>query len=140
MTPEELVVVLLVALIGSILGPIIIELIKLRTDPKRKERQENEVRYNNLLKNLTGFIAGTDNKEQIETFYEHYRLAWLYAPDEVIKAINGFLIAVGGAQKPSTESDKASRKMVFEIRKAFKGKTELKPDDFLIIVVPKHQQ
>jgi len=141
MTPEwlTLVSVLGAALIGSILGPVIIELLKLRTEPKKKERREIEVRYFNMLKNLTGFYAGTLDKKQIETFYEHYRVAWLYAPDEVIKAINNFLIAVGATPKTETDADRAARNMVFEMRRAFKGKTKLKPKQFLIIGVPEHE-
>jgi hypothetical protein len=137
MTPEEfaLVGILLGALIGSIFGPIVIELLKLRTEPKRKERQESEIRYYNMLQNLTGFM-GIGDKKQIDTFYEHYRIAWLYAPDEVIKSVNNFLISVGGAQPSPSKSDIESRKMIFEMRRAFKGKTSLKPEDFLIIIVP----
>lgn len=77
MTPEELTLVtaLSAALIGSILGPVILELLKLRTDPRRKERNESEIRYYTMLKNLTGFYASTPNREQKEAFYEHYRLA-----------------------------------------------------------------
>lgn len=142
MTPEELtlVSVLGAALIGSILGPVIIELLKLITEPKRKERRESEVRYFNMLTNLTGFYAGTLDKKQIETFYEHYRVAWLYAPDEVIKSINNFLIAVGGAPTTETGAEKATRKMIFEMRRAFKGKTKLKPEEFLFITVPEHNR
>jgi alpha-amylase/alpha-mannosidase (GH57 family) len=133
-----LVGVLVAALVGSILGPAIIEYLKLRTEPKRKERQESEERYSQMLKNLTGFISPT-NKNQIDTFYEHYRLAWLYASDEVIKSINNFLNSIGGSQVSPTDADKASRKMIFEMRKAIKGKTDLKPDDFLIITVPERR-
>lgn len=77
MTPEELTLVtaLSAALIGSILGPAILELLELRTDPRRKERNESEIRYYTMLKNLTGFYASTPNREQKEAFYEHYRLA-----------------------------------------------------------------
>jgi hypothetical protein len=133
-----LVGVLVGALVGSILGPAIIEYLKLKTEPKRKERQESEERYNQMLKNFTGFIGNAD-KKQIDTFYENYRLAWLYAPDEVIRSINTFLVSIGGSQLSPAESDKASRKMIFEMRKAFKGKTDLKPDDFLIITVPERR-
>ena len=141
MTPEELILVSVLgaALIGSILGPIILELLKLITEPKRKERREIEVRYFNMLKNLTGFYESTLDREQIETFYEHYRVAWLYAPDEVIESINNFLIAVGGAPRTQTEAEKATCRMILEMRRAFKGKTKLKPEQFLFIKVPKHK-
>ena len=142
LTPEELTLVSVLsgALIGSILGPIIIELLKLRTEPKRKERYESEVRYQNMLMNLTGFYADTLDKKKIETFYEHYRVAWLYVPDEVIESINDFLIAVGAVPRAETEPDKAARKMILAARRAFKGKTKLKPEQFLIIGVPEHKK
>src|SRR3989304_4276752 len=101
MTPEELVVVLLVALIGSILGPVILEALKFLIEPKRKERKESEQRYFNMLQNLTGFYTGSLDKKKIDTFYEQYRLAWLYAPDEVIKSINKFIEPAGGAKEGS---------------------------------------
>lgn len=140
MTPEELtlVSVLSAALIASILGPIILELLKLTIEPKRKERREIEVRYFNMLKSLTGFYESTLDPNQIKTFYDHYRVAWLYAPDEVIESINNFLIAVGGAPRTQTEAEKTTRKMVLEMRRTFRGKTKLKPEQFLFIM-PKHE-
>lgn len=94
-----------------------------------------------MLKNLTGFYEETLDMKKMETFYEHYRVAWLYAPDEVIKSINDFLIAMGDAPKTTeTEAEKVTRKMIFEMRRSFKGKTKLKPKDFLFIAVSKHKR
>lgn len=136
MTPEVLTVigVLIAALIGSILGPILVEFMRLKIEPKRKEREEIESRYFNMIKNLKGFYTTSLNKDEKRVFQKHYRLAWLYAPDDVIKAINDFLNAVSRPSSVDGERErKATRNMMYEMRKSFRGKTELKAEDFLIL-------
>jgi len=123
---------IIVALIAAIIGPWIIEYWKWKNEPRRRILHESEVRYFNLLTNLIGFYENHDPKK-IAQFYEHYRTAWLYAPDEVIEAVNRFFKAQGVQQAELREVEKATCNMVWEMRRAFYGDTKLTPESFLFI-------
>jgi len=130
---EEFIIPLIIALIAAILGPWIIEYWKWRTEPKRRILQEKEIRYFNLLTNLTGFYEGQYDPTKIEIFYEHYRTAWLYVPDSVIKSINKFFEAQGIQQTELREVEKATCNMIWQMRRDFYGDTSLSPEEFLFI-------
>lgn len=121
------------ALITAILGPWIIEYYKLRNEPKRRILHEGEVRYFGMLKNASGFFDPSD-PNKLEEFYEHYRTAWLYVPDQVIKSINELYETYIDIQEKD-EKKEAMSKMIWEMRRAFYGNTDLKPEDFLFIIV-----
>jgi len=121
-----------VALIAAIIGPWIIEYWKWRNEPIRRILHEKEVRYFTLLTDIEGFIGNRDVKK-IAKFYEHYRTAWLYAPDEVINAINNFFKATGFQDKEISEANKVAGNMVWQMRKDFYGDTKLTAEEFLIL-------
>ncbi len=53
------------------------------------------------------------------------RLAWLYCPDDVVRALNEFFEAVkSGADQPVDRS-RAARQLVLRIRKELLGRTSL---------------
>jgi hypothetical protein len=130
---DVIVLGIVVALITAILGPWIIEYYKWRNEPKRRILHEGEVRYFGMLKNASGFFDPSD-PNKLEEFYEHYRTAWLYVPDQVIKSINEFYETYIGIQEKD-EKKEAMSKMIWEMRRAFYGNTDLKPADFLFIIV-----
>jgi len=83
-------------------------------------------------------------KEGAGRFLEQYRLAWIYAPDSVVRALNAFV----GSQKiePNEEKQKATQRrdregqeklalLIAEIRldlfRSSKKETELKASDVL---------
>ena len=90
------------------------------------------MRYFNLLTKLGGFIGEMDTNKMLD-FFQHYRTAWLYVPDEVIIAINEFFDAIGAHYEPSTDTDEKTSYMVWKMRKDFYGPTTLKPEDFHIV-------
>ena len=124
---------IIVALITAILGPWIIEYYKWRNEPKRRILHEGEVRYFGMLKNVSGFFDPPD-PNKLEEFYEHYRTAWLYVPDQVIKSINELYKKYIVIQEKD-EKKEAMSKMIWEMRRAFYGNTDLKPEDYLFIIV-----
>ena len=123
---------IVVALITAILGPWIIEYYKWQIEPKRRILYECEVRYFGMLQNVSGFFAPSD-LNKLEEFNEHYRTAWLYVPDQVIKSINELYETYVDIQEKD-ENKEAMSKMIWEMRRAFYGNTDLKPEDFLFII------
>ena len=130
---DIIVLGIVVALITAILGPWITEYYKWRNEPKRRILYEGEVRYFGMLQNASGFFAPSD-PNKLEEFNEHYRTAWLYVPDQVIKSINELYEKYIGIQEKD-EKKEAMSKMIWEMRRDFYGNTDLKPEDFLFIIV-----
>lgn len=138
MTGEEsaLFFGVILALITAIIGPITIDYLRFRAELKKKEHDEIESRYINMIKDQTAFYISMNDEKKKEDFLENYRLAWLYAPDEVIIAMNGFLKALG-ATPDGSKLEKTLQQMVLATRKAFRGKTLLKAEDYLVVSVTK---
>ena len=70
----------------------------------QNEYQRKEQLYRELLKCMVVFYKRDGQSAGAGSFLEQYRLAWLYAPDEVIRAIEAFLIT----QKPDIPADQKS--------------------------------
>jgi len=93
-----------------------------------------------ILNDIEGFYVGHSDKEEAlklkQDFTKAYRHIWLYSSDEVIKAINAFIISQGYIKQNETPQIKAVAEMVYQMRKTiYYGKTQLKPEDFLVIKV-----
>ena len=132
---DIIVLGIVVALITAILGPWITEYYKWRNEPKRRILHESEVRYFGMLKDVSVFFSPSpQDLEKLEDFCEHYRTAWLYVPDQVIKSINELYKKYVPIQEKDEEKE-AMSKMIWEMRRAFYGNTDLKPEDFLFIKV-----
>ena len=54
-----------------------------------------------MLKSMAVFYKGASQSAGAGSFLEQYRLAWLYAPDDVIRPIEAFLVT----QKPGVPAD-----------------------------------
>jgi len=67
----------------------------------QKEYQRKEQLYREMLKSIAVFYKGANQSAGASSFLEQYRLAWLYAPDDVIRAIEKFLLT----QKPDVPAD-----------------------------------
>jgi hypothetical protein len=125
---------LLVALVAAVIGPWVLEYWKWKNEPKRRLFHEREVRYYNFLTNFSGFLEPR-NPQKIDNFLEHYYVGWMYLPDEIIEKVNLFLDATQTGQVVSNEEkEKRARAMVMAIRRAFHGKTNLRPEDFKFFV------
>lgn len=100
-----------------------------------KRRWENykrkEERYLVLLKSLRGFYVGSQNAAEKERFTEQIRLAWLYCPDEVIRAGYAFLATVSDtATSSDQEKERALAEFVISLRRDLKPCTDLTANDY----------
>jgi len=78
----------------------------------QNEFQRKEALYRELLRALTGFYRdGTDSA--VALFLEHVRLAWLYAPDEVIHRLYAFL-NTQRVEVPPTEKNERGKETMAE--------------------------
>ncbi len=100
-----------------------------------KRRWENykrkEERYLILLKSLPGFYVASQNAVEKKRFIEQIRLAWLYCPDEVIRAGYAFLATVSDtATSSDQERERALAEFVISLRRDLKPGTDLTADDY----------
>lgn len=58
-----------------------------KTQQSLSEYNRKEGLYRELLRSLTVFYKGGD-PTAMPTYLEQFRLAWLYAPDEVVRTLN----------------------------------------------------
>ena len=132
-THELLITILSSSLLASILGPLFLEIY--RSYSKKVERKflQMEERFFSLLTTLSAFRVEYIDPKKIEEFNEAYRQIWLYAPDEAIIAINKFFEALGAKKEDLTYADHKAVEMVLELRKQYYGKTNLQPENFMII-------
>ena len=92
-----------------------------------------EDRYRGFLESIQGFYVTSQNEEQKEKFLRELRLAWLYCPDDVIKAGNAFLGTVAtGAQSSDEVKERALAEFEIALRRDLHGKTELTFEDHRI--------
>lgn len=134
---ESLIIaVLSSSLLASIIGSFINQLYKTRSDKKIRKFRQKEERFFSMLTDSGAFVVGTKDPDKMKKFYEGYRQIWLYASDKTITAINEFFKATGAKPKKWEELNEADKKhgqMILQLRKEFYGKTELKPEDYLIL-------
>ncbi len=98
-----------------------------------KKYNEKIERYTKLLQAMPGFY-GKGIKEDKEKFLEAYRIAWLFASDEVIVSINEFLKVIDSKNSGKFTVEKqlfALSKVVYCIRKdIMEDETKILPKDF----------
>jgi hypothetical protein len=124
------------SLLVSIVGVLVTEYYRVRSEKELRKFQHKEERYVNMLSNFGGFRVGKIDVEKQERFYQEYSQLWLYASDETIRSVNSFWIATGATQPSELElskADKATCQMILQLRKDFYGETQLKPEEFLIV-------
>lgn len=73
--------------------------------------------YDHMVKALRIFLAGTEaTTEQKQSFLEHYQSLWLWAPDDVIRAVNQFLdVNRRFAATPTADLDNQQKRAFAEI-------------------------
>jgi len=119
------------ALLASIFGPLVL---KLWAEPKAVREQKARTCYEVFIENLDGLYTSTLSEEKIAEVCLQYRMAWLYAKDEVVESLNNFL----QSEKLQVESPKAESTewklgaAVLEMRKRNLWRTRLTPADYLL--------
>lgn len=78
-----------------------------------------EEKYARLLVKLQGFVGITTNAQLKREFFEEQYQSWLYASDDVVRAINAMVqhVKAGGGKSPDPE---AGEKAVGEIALAMR--------------------
>jgi hypothetical protein len=90
-----------------------------------------------MLTNIDAFTIGKEDKTKREEIYKAYRQLWLYGSDETIQAINKFWISQMGEppkEEQRTDADRRHGEMVLQLRKDFYGKTNLKSEDYYLLL------
>lgn len=120
--------------------------LKHRSKENSRRVRETEKRYRALLDSLDGFSITADEAELIENtklekqreFIRLYTQCWLYSPDSVIKAMNGFLDSVSAGNNRAEEARQSAlrecvltmRKELFTYQPLRKRRSELIGEDF----------
>ena len=94
------IALVLIGVLPSIATLIISELIKFKSSVELKILEQKQVMlakrealYKSLLESIEGFFV-PENEVKKAKFFSEYRIAWLYANDEVMRAINDFFNSV----------------------------------------------
>lgn len=111
------IAVVVAALIASTIG-VLGYVIKGYMDRKARDRREREKRYIQMLKTLKGFYVGSQNSQLVQEFVDVLNESYLYASDDVIKAVNDFLFAVKvGVPSSDADREKAFQRLILTIRR-----------------------
>lgn len=112
-----------VGIVGAIatwLGSVYMWWQNQRSQRAQNEYQRKEQLYGAMLKSMSVFYKGSGQGGDVRLFLEQYRLAWLYAPDDVIQALRSFLDTLK-PEVPPQEKDRlggeALARLVCSIRK-----------------------
>ena len=98
-------------------------------------RKQKERRYRAFLESIRGFYASSQSTNEKERFLLELRLAWLYCPDDVIKAGYAFLDTVSvGANCSDQEKERALARFELSLRKDIHRKTKFTEKDHRILV------
>jgi hypothetical protein len=101
-----------------------------------------EERYMNLLSLLQGFVGNTTSVETKRKFFDEYYRSWVYASDNVIKAIEKMLYRVieddGNNNIPPGQGRKLIGEIVVSMREDLAIKSDLDYSHFQYIDVNDH--
>ncbi len=123
----------LASIVVPLAGGIIAWGLNERSKRKWKRYLRKEDRYRGLLKSISGFYASSQDQKKKEKFLQELSLAWLYCPDNVIKAGNAFLVTVDTETVSSDEEkERALAELCLSLRKDLRGNTELTVKDHRI--------
>lgn len=96
----QLIALVLIGILPSIATVLVSELIKFKSsiqikDVERKQEMltKRENTYKSILESIEGFFM-PENEDKKAKFFTEYRIAWLYANDDVMRAINDFLNSI----------------------------------------------
>ena len=121
-----------VSVLGGIVGAYCTYYFTVKAKRNEAMLKFKEEKYSSLLALLTGFQVETFSFEQQEAFAAEQYKTWLYAPDEVVKAIKRFLdvISISKAPLDQAEVAKIRGNMILAMRKDLLGDTSLNCEDF----------
>ncbi len=80
----------------------------------QNEYQRKEQLYREMLRSVAVFYKGANQAAGVGPFLEQYRLAWLYAPDDVIRAFEAFLLTQK-PEVPAIQKDQLGQKALAEL-------------------------
>ena len=118
-------------MLGPVVGGLIMWILNQRAKLDWEKHIRKEERYLGFLDSLTGFYVGSESSKKKTEFIHHWRLAWLYCPDNVIRLGNSFLETVMVKKEKSSDEEKeaALAAFVLEVRRDLVGKTCLNDAD-----------
>lgn len=76
-------------IVAAVIG-IFVYFVKWQLEKRSLEYKRKEERYTGMLKSMQGFYKDIGNKDAKQKFINEFNLAWLYASDDVIRAVNKF--------------------------------------------------
>lgn len=138
-------IITIISLLAPIFEHFVAFILNANAERLRHIREEKEKRYFNLIQASDGF-KDKGSKEERARFLREYQLAWLYASDDVIRAINKFFISVHEnpnkyfLKQQTSDEDRSScyKEMVLSMRRDLLGrKTRLNEADFMLLKIPK---
>lgn len=106
-------------------------MVKGKLDIRMSERGQKEERYKGMLTAIKGFYESSQDRQLKGKFLEELTQAYLYAPDQVIRAANKFLDTVRVKPEPSSEEEKRAAlvSLIIAMRKDLR-KTKLLNSEF----------
>lgn len=124
------IVIPLAAVVIPLAGGILAWWLNEHSKLKWEKHVRKEDRYRGFLESISGFYIASQDREQKEKFLQELKLAWLYCPDNVIKAGNAFLDTVAtGAESSDEEKERALAEFEMALRRDLHGKTKLTVGD-----------
>ena len=126
-------VILLAGVVVPLAVGVLVWWLNERSKLKWEKQIRKEDRYRGFLESIQGFYITSQNKEQKDKILQELRLAWLYCPDDVIKAGNAFLETVAtDVQNSNEEKERTLAEFVIACRRDLHGETELTVEDYRI--------
>ena len=126
----RILITLLLGAVVPLAGGIIAWYLNERSKLTWEKHIRKEDRYRGFFESIRRFYVMPQNKEQKKKFVHELRLAWLYCPDDVIKAGNAFLDTVAaGTRFSDEEKERALAEFEIALRRDLHGKTELTVED-----------
>jgi hypothetical protein len=118
----------LVPLVSAAIGAFLTYLFTARANRRESILRFKEEKYARLLVKLQGFVGVTSSAKLKREFFEEQYQAWLYASDDVVRALNMMVRLVAEAQgaQPNAEAGrKAVGDIVLAMRHDLLGRTSL---------------
>lgn len=118
----------LIPLVSAAVGALLTYLYTSRSKREETIVRFKEEKYAKLLVKLQGFVGSTTSPKLKREFFEEQYQSWLYASDEVIKAINDMVQIVidGKGSQPDPEvGNRAVGEIVLAMRRDLLHKTDL---------------
>ena len=127
------VLLIVLPLISVFLGSFLTYLFQSKSRKDEAILRFKEEKYSNLIIALQGFVGVTASGKEKKRFLEEQYKSWLYASDDVSKAINKLiklLIEKKGKEPSHEEGRELIGNIILEMRKDLLGKTKLRNTDF----------